>query len=189
MTKPRPTSTPEVPVIPACPIIYIAGPMRAPDAWQWEQNMRRAEEWSFWLMARGAAPICPHTMGRHFDRALPDHVFLGLDFAYIDRSDALLLIEGWPNSKGSCAERDYATAIDLPVFEYERRTALMEWIRDWKVRNARAAHVISLVARRGTDETSHRQATDHRENRDHPAQPPADRRDDQASADGDGRAE
>lgn len=50
-------------------------------------------------MRAGCFALCPHTNTRHFDKELPDEVFLAGTLEMLRRSDAILLIPGWTRSQ------------------------------------------------------------------------------------------
>lgn len=89
-------------------VIYIAGPYRGRDAWQVEKNIRDAEDVSFHVLSRGHVPIAPHLLCRHFDRTLPDDVFLSGDLELLLRCDAMFVLPNYQSSKGTAVEIDFA---------------------------------------------------------------------------------
>ncbi len=89
-------------------VIYVAGPLRASNAWDQEQNIRRAEELSLRIWRAGAAAICPHAMNRYYQNILPDETWLRGDFEIIRRCDALYLLPKWETSEGTLRERTVA---------------------------------------------------------------------------------
>lgn len=107
-------------------VIYIAGPYRAPNAWEREQNIRRAEELALAVWRMGAAALCPHTNTRHFQDAAPDQVWLDGDLELLSRCDAVLLTLDWARSAGARAERAFALAHHIPVFHW--KTDLADWL-------------------------------------------------------------
>lgn len=98
------------------PVVYIAGPFRAPDAWQREQNIRRAEELALRVWRLGAVALCPHMNTRHFDGAAPDDVFLQGDLELLRRCDAVVCTVDWVLSTGARVEVDEAHRLGIPVF-------------------------------------------------------------------------
>lgn len=111
------------------PVIYVAGPYRPRiqgDCWAMEQNIRRAEALALEVWACGAVALCPHTMTRHYQGALPDAVWLDGDLEILRRCDAVVLVEGWESSEGTKREIEEAAIIDMPVLESHD---LAEWIR------------------------------------------------------------
>lgn len=99
-------------------LIYIAGPYRGPSAWDVEQNIRRAEQIGFEVASAGAIPLIPHTMYRFWDGTLDDSFWLACGIELLERCDAIVLCPGWTGSKGTMAERDHASVIGIPAFEY-----------------------------------------------------------------------
>lgn len=97
-------------------VVYIAGPFRAVNAWEIEQNIRRAEQLALTIWRMGAAVICPHTNTRFFQGAAPDHVWLLGDLEILRRCDAVMMAPGWEHSEGAQAEREYAAQHKIPVF-------------------------------------------------------------------------
>ena len=108
-------------------VVYIAGRFRGPDAWQRELNIRRAEEAALWVWSIGLVALCPHTNTRFFDGALPDHVWLDGDIELLKRCDAILMVNGWQDSTGACAEKVVAEQLGLPVFYEIRGHDLLFW--------------------------------------------------------------
>ena len=97
-------------------VVYIAGPYRAKDAWQREQNIRRAEEAAFLVAEAGMVPLCPHTMTRYFDGTITDDYWLAATMALLERCDAVLLLPGWEQSVGSRAEVRRARESRIALF-------------------------------------------------------------------------
>lgn len=98
-------------------VIYIAGPYRADNAWDREENIRAAERLALEVWRLGHAALCPHTNNRYFEGALPDNVFLDGDIAMLLRCDAVLMTPDWERSIGASRERDIAIRNGIPVFE------------------------------------------------------------------------
>jgi nucleoside 2-deoxyribosyltransferase len=97
-------------------LVYIAGPFRAANAWEVEQNIRKAEALALEVWKLGAAVVCPHTNTRFFDGALPDATFLAGDLEILSRCDAVLMVDGWEQSRGAVAESVFATDKGIRVF-------------------------------------------------------------------------
>jgi len=97
-------------------VVYIAGPYRAPNAWEIEENIRRAERLALEVWKLGAAALCPHTNTRFFQGAADDAVWLDGDLELLKRCDAVLLVPGWHKSTGARAEVRVAESRGLPVF-------------------------------------------------------------------------
>ncbi len=97
-------------------VIYIAGAFRAANAWEIEQNIRRAEGWALSVWRCGAVAVCPHTNTRFFQGAAPDDVWLKGYLELVRRCDAVLAVQGWENSSGSRREIALAAELGKPVF-------------------------------------------------------------------------
>ena len=97
-------------------VVYVAGPYRAANAWDIEQNVRCAEEAALGVWRAGAAALCPHTMTRYYQGVLPDRTWLEGDLEMLTRCDALLLVDGWEKSLGTQDELALAVGLDIPVF-------------------------------------------------------------------------
>lgn len=87
-------------------VIYIAGPYTAPTNWQIQENINRAMAAGKLVAEMGAMPLIPHS-----NTPLIFHGINNGQFWYdgtmelLRRSDAIMLIEGWQNSKGAVEER------------------------------------------------------------------------------------
>ena len=101
----------------AVKVVYIAGPFRAANSWEREQNIRRAEEAALAVWRNGAAALCPHTNTRFFDGAAENFVWLHGDLEMLRRCDAVLTVAGWDTSIGAKAEIVEAVRVGLPVFQ------------------------------------------------------------------------
>src|SRR4051812_23871364 len=107
-------------------VIYIAGPFRAENAWEIEQNIRRAEELALACWRAGFAVICPHTNTRFFQGAAPDEVWLEGYIELLKRCDAVLVVlPNWDNSEGTQVEIKTAKESNIPVFY--SFTELVNW--------------------------------------------------------------
>jgi hypothetical protein len=108
------------------PVVYIAGPYRASNAWVIEHNIRRAEVMALRVWQLGGVALCPHTMTRFYQGALPDGVWLAGDLELVRRSDAVFAIDRWQQSAGAQAEVAYAQVKQIPIFESLEQLAV--WI-------------------------------------------------------------
>ena len=101
------------------PLIYIAGPFRGETAWEVEYNIRQAEGYILTLAKVGAVGVCPHSMYRYFDGAMPDQYWLTATAELLRRCDGLLLTPWWKSSEGSKAENRVARELAIPVLDLE----------------------------------------------------------------------
>ena len=109
-------------------LVYVAGPFRGPNAWEIEQNIRRAEALALEVWRAGFACVCPHTNTRFFQGAAEDSVWLDGDLLILERCDAVLLTPDWQRSSGARAEVDHAKLKGIPVYltlDELRRSALL----------------------------------------------------------------
>lgn len=100
-------------------VLYIAGPFRAPNTWEAEQNIRRAEELALRLWRKGYAVLCPHTNTRFFHGAATDAVWLNGDLDLLSRCDKVVVLPNWKRSMGAVGEVDFAIANNIPVVTEE----------------------------------------------------------------------
>lgn len=106
-------------------MVYVAGPIRAANAWEREQNIRRAEALALEAWKAGAAAICPHAMGRFYDDGDYEMWIKG-DLAIIARCDAVLVTPEWERSTGAKAEVAEARRLGIPVIHSAAEIALLD---------------------------------------------------------------
>lgn len=110
-------------------VVYVAGPFRGANAWDIEENIRRAERIALEVWRSGAACVCPHTNTRFFQGAADDAVWLDGDLEILSRCDAIVLTPDWAQSHGARAEEAFAKSRGLPVF------CNIQELRDWLALN------------------------------------------------------
>lgn len=98
-------------------VIYIAGPLKADNAWAYEQNVRAAEAVALELWSAGFAAICPHSSSRFFMGTLPERTWLDGDLEILSRCDGLLVIGDWASSEGTKEEMAHARRLGIPIFK------------------------------------------------------------------------
>jgi hypothetical protein len=125
------------------PVVYVAGPYRAPDNWEIEQNIRRAEALSLEVWRSGAAALCPHANTRFFQHAAPDDVWLHGDLAMLAKCDAILMTPDWRRSSGARAEHDFAESRGMPIF-YD-----IDQVRAWITTNPSEAWWARVMSESG----------------------------------------
>jgi hypothetical protein len=113
--------------------IYIAGPYSSDNVLGVLRNMRRGMRLATKVFKAGFAPFCPH-LDYHFTlQAEENNDFTVGDYynysmAWLEVSDAVLLLPGWRDSTGTKAEVDRAYELNIPVFEHFK--ALQEWDKE-----------------------------------------------------------
>jgi len=107
-------------------IVYIAGPLNG----DVEENVKRAVEVSDMLARLRVGYFCPHFYGvEHFALGIPEEYWLEYGPEMLRRSDAVLLIPGWMDSKGTLAEIEEAVRKGIPVFELDNIVGLMDYLK------------------------------------------------------------
>ena len=114
---------------PTMPVVYVAGPFRGNDAWEIEQNIRRAETLALEVWRAGAAGVCPHTNTRFYQGACPDHVWLAGDLEILRRCDAILMTPDWQKSEG--ARREHVEAFNRNLRIFYTVPELKAWVETW----------------------------------------------------------
>ena len=112
-------------------LVYVAGPYRAPSAWEVEQNIQRARRLGAEVARRGAYPVIPHSNTSHFDGLAPDEFWLAGTLELMRRCNAVIFAPDWGTSRGSRLERDEAKRLGLPCFD--TLTELRDWLANEKV--------------------------------------------------------
>lgn len=99
--------------------VYVAGPFTAPNDEQIETNILAAEVVASEVISRTYRIVCvvPHSLGRTFKRGpgSPDYWYRAT-LSLLTRCDALLLVPGWEDSKGTRAEVAWCREHGVPVF-------------------------------------------------------------------------
>lgn len=99
-------------------VIYVAGPYRAAEEYQKQDNIRRAEEAARKIWQAGDYAICPHLNTRLFGGLVPDEQFLAGGLELLRRSDGVFLLPGWRESEGAQAEVEEAKRLGLPLYHH-----------------------------------------------------------------------
>lgn len=107
-------------------VIAIIGPLTAPAAAQRQRHIDAAEALAFEVWRLGVGAYCAHQMTGHRFGQLPEAIFLTGHLDMARRCDAGLLVDGWPQSKGSLTEKAALEAQGKPVFE--TLAALQTWL-------------------------------------------------------------
>jgi len=97
-------------------LIYVAGPFRAPDCWQVQQNVMAAMELALKVWQAGHVAICPHANTMFYQGACPDDYWLKGDLEILRRCDAVVMVGDWIASDGAKGEESDAIEHGIPVF-------------------------------------------------------------------------
>ena len=99
---------------------FISGPYNALADSDTCQHIKRAAQMKAGLMRRGHYTYCPHTESAHFEDAHPDitrQAHLDNCIAWLEHSEAMMLLPGWEQSEGAQMERGYAVSKGLPIYD------------------------------------------------------------------------
>lgn len=100
--------------------IYVAGPYSANNVLDVLKNIGRGEKVCAELFSLGFAPFCPwHDASYVTDRPDDDftvQMFYDFSIAWLEVSDAVLVLDGSDNSNGTQAEIKIAKELNIPVF-------------------------------------------------------------------------
>jgi len=100
--------------------IYVAGPYSANNVLDVLKNIGRGQSACADLFSLGYAPFCPwHDKSYVIDRYTDDFTvqqFYDYSMAWLEVSDAVLLIGDWGKSNGTQLEVERARELKIPVF-------------------------------------------------------------------------
>lgn len=109
--------------------VYIAGPYHAESHWLIDQHIQRAREAAVAITYMGLGFFCPHLNSAHFEQDCPEvpvEHWYEQDLRFLGSCDAVYLLPGWQDSKGTLAElEEWKGMVDGPVFE--SLSKLAEW--------------------------------------------------------------
>lgn len=106
-------------------LVYIAGKFSAPTRSGVEDNIMAAVMVGLAVAKLGGMPVIPHANTAHpeFEKVQEYPFWIEGTTELLRRCDAVMLVDGWTESKGSRGEVDIARQLRLPVFlpgEYEK---------------------------------------------------------------------
>ena len=110
-------------------VVFVAGPFSGANAWEIEQNVRRAEALALEIWQRGGVAICPHSMNRFFFGTASEEVYREGCLEIIRRVDGVALVDGWERSSGTAGEVSEANVNGIPIFGPDQRELLFAWLR------------------------------------------------------------
>lgn len=101
--------------------IYVAGAYSADNVLDVLNNIRKGQRIAVEVLLAGFAPFCPW-LDHQFQFMLRDNETLTVQnyydysMAWLEVSDAVLLVPGWETSKGTANEIKRADELCIPVF-------------------------------------------------------------------------
>lgn len=100
--------------------IYVAGPYSADNVLDVLHNIRKGISASANLFKAGYAPFSPwldyHYVFEDHNRELTVSQFYEYSIAFLDVCEAVYVLDGWENSKGTLKEIERANSLGIPVF-------------------------------------------------------------------------
>lgn len=101
--------------------IYVAGAYSANNILDCLKNIGRGEYYSSAIFMMGFAPFCPwhdkDYVVKNWDKDFTVKQFYDYSMAWLDVSDAVFLVPGWENSKGTLAEIERAKELSIPIVD------------------------------------------------------------------------
>ena len=102
-----------------------------------EKNIREAEKYAVALADREVGFFCPHKHTEHFNSGkkstAPEQFYYNLDFYFLTKiADAVLVVPGWENSKGTKKELEWAKKKGMKIFfpkNLEDIKEVMKWAK------------------------------------------------------------
>lgn len=102
--------------------IYVAGAISSSDPIQFLENLRRGMRVSTEVLLAGYAVFSPFIDYSFFfqlrdGERIPIDIIQSQSMSWLEVSDAMLLVSGWENSRGTQKELARAREIGIPVYE------------------------------------------------------------------------
>ena len=100
--------------------VYVAGAYSADNVLDVLRNIGMGESYSAEIFLMGFAPFCPwydkDFVISNWERPLTVKMFYDYSIAWLEVSDAMFVIPGWENSKGTLEEMIIARKLGIPIF-------------------------------------------------------------------------
>lgn len=107
-------------------LAYISGKYTDPRGPAFvNDHIQAARQIAVSMWALGIPALCPHLNTQHFEGVAPYETFLLGDLLMVERSDLLVMVPNWRNSKGAVRERDHAIKHKVPAYEWPADLGLM----------------------------------------------------------------
>ena len=100
------------------PVIYISGKYKDKNREAEAQNIAKARGVAIVLWEAGFMVFCPHLNTAHFedDCKCSYGDYLRADLEMVRRSDAMIMVDNWHDSRGAKEERKLAMQYRKPIF-------------------------------------------------------------------------
>lgn len=99
-------------------LVYVSGPYTAKSHDEISANINAARDVAIKLWEMGHTVICPHLNTAHFEtdcKATYEQYMAG-DFVLLAVCDAIVVLPGYDNSRGTKMEIDYAAELGIPTY-------------------------------------------------------------------------
>ena len=101
--------------------VYVAGPYSANNIIDCLDNMRKGMRIGAEVFMAGYSPWVPwhdfhHQLVLRDDESIPVQYYYEMSMAQLEVSDAVLVLPGWMESKGTLAEIKRAEELKIPIF-------------------------------------------------------------------------
>ena len=124
-------------------LVYIAGKYSGDDYLEIDVNIAKAREAAAWCARHGIGFFAPHLNSAHFEVVTPTvdpEFWYQLDLEFLQRCQAILLLDGWEESHGARHEAELADQIGMPRFIWDDGFPVAEggdlWLAEWYRRDA-----------------------------------------------------
>lgn len=101
--------------------VYVAGAMSADNILDMLNNISKGIKLGSQLLEKGYAPFVPHfdiffKIQNGVDYNVPMEFYYNYTMEWLKASDCVVVCDGWENSKGTKAEIEMATKLNIPVY-------------------------------------------------------------------------
>jgi hypothetical protein len=113
--------------VPGEDILYLAGPVTGvPD-----HGKARFADVAACLRADGYEVISPIELGRIVDGSYEDYLLRDIKYGVVPAT-AVVLLPGWPHSRGAMGELNTAVTMGYPIGIWASNMALVLWVSDFR---------------------------------------------------------
>lgn len=98
-------------------VVYIGGKFTGKNSWEIHRNVFYAESLGLAVAEAGAMPLIPHKNTSNFFGTMTEEFWYEGTLELLKRCDAMILVSGWEDSKGTKAEVEWARDNGIPVLE------------------------------------------------------------------------